>query len=154
MKTLWISLRAYVRPTGKLFWIILMEIILAFTGATLDIGGFATFPTWLWVLLFFIAALIAPFLAFHNQRLQMDILRAKCGMVPLEDEKTFFDHPLFPGIIRAVFWVLFGAILVAAGVWLGREYLKPETQVWGTKIEMKVIPPEEAKTADEKKSEK
>ena len=57
---------------GALGWFVLLDVFGGVTGAALDISGKANFPTWLWISLLGIAAIVVPFIAFHKVRVQRD----------------------------------------------------------------------------------
>lgn len=66
------SLKEYIVSLGRWIWVIIVDVLLAGTGAFLDISKTVQFPTWLWVTLFGMAFIIAPFLSFHKLRKQRD----------------------------------------------------------------------------------
>ena len=72
---MWKSFTEYILSLGRWIWIVLVDILLAITGAYLDISEKVGFPTWLWVTLLGIALVIAPFLSFHKLRKERDELK-------------------------------------------------------------------------------
>jgi len=66
------SLQEYITALGRWGWAVLMGILVGGAGAYLDISGAWGFPTWLWLTMLGVAAIIVPFIAFHRVRVQRD----------------------------------------------------------------------------------
>ena len=66
------SLGVYGRAAGYWWWVVVISIVLGAYGTFTDAIGI---PAWGWLLIITTGCLIAPFIAFHKQRMELEALR-------------------------------------------------------------------------------
>jgi hypothetical protein len=74
---MWQSLKEYVTSLGRWGWVVIIDFILAGTGAYLDITNAAPIPMWVWITLGLVGLMVAPFIAFHKLRCKRDEIRTE-----------------------------------------------------------------------------
>lgn len=69
-KSLSASFKAYAAELGGWIWVLFIDCVAAVLGLYLDITNAGPLPSWVWSLGVLTVALLAPFVAFHRQRLK------------------------------------------------------------------------------------
>ena len=72
---MWESLKEYVSGLGRWVWAVGVGVILSVAGGVLDVFTDLEVPTWAWLLVAYVTAIVAPFIAFHRLRIRRDALQ-------------------------------------------------------------------------------
>jgi hypothetical protein len=72
---MWQSIKEYVTSLGRWAWVVMIDFILAGASAYLDISNSAPIPRWVWISLFLVGFIVAPFISFHRLRQERDQIK-------------------------------------------------------------------------------